>query len=807
MSLAQAPKKTCIGIKTGSAAKDFHYLQYESFYKGFMTDLYASVNETHLDTDDVAAFVKKTWYKNDYWSNHKNMQMICTDSNEGPIPWTEEMRTFKKDGKYRSYESMDNALADSVVDNHRWEQLKTAAKAKHQAAILVKVPQYTSAKGLLGPAKPRPQPSPASAAKGGKAKKAVPVAAASDDEEEEEDDQDPPPPPPPRKRRSSTKGKANPGPVAAVSDDEEEEDDQDPPALSRADIIAKAASPLFPPMAEEKHIKVFKHACRVLAILSPDQHKLQGYIAVPVSEDDDMQLADKVGSCFNTFSQFTMAPAAIADRVKNVFESVSNRELIYDSFQTAMHMRVVKPYEKAPSEHPALNKYSIPYECADVYARCAATVYQARGDKASRKDIETLMPRFQDLLLLQAHIQFLEDLDGFSNYKSVEQKRTRHKIFSCMTAGYPKNEYMARLKNEHEAYIAQGGYVYARNAIMNDIEWKSQLDLYQELLPLWDKKAYTDTRDLIYNGGLLLINQKLDEFARFEEREGRLDDLCAKHSLMGLFQRFQREYSMYVGFSAHFGKKQPEKAHLELLHEPVDMSDEEKLILAVFIAENVSLMPEAKHGMDHYLPYAEELAVHVRKSIPDKIESFDLDTFVMSCDFANCPVRSITDAYVDAVKTVHYNPNGCEGTIFLEKVLQNFDASIASLQARPAAKKGGKQKKVQIPADIAGDDDEGSPPVGESSAPLKRKRGDSRAPSSGQGSPPVGESSAPLKRKRGDSRAPSSGPPDARERLPSCFIVEDNILPEGGRRSRAPSTFLDPSSGLSKVANNGKARK
>jgi len=695
------------------------------------------------------------------------------------------MRTFKLARKYRSYESMDKALADSVADNHRWEQLKTAAKAKHQAAILVKVPQYTSAKGLLGPAKPRPQPSPASAAKGGKAKKAVPVAAASDDDEEEEDDQDPPPPPPPRKRRSSTKGKARPGPVAAVSDDEEEEDDQDPPppatpALSRADIIAKAASPLFPPMAEDKHIKVFKHACRVLAILSPDQHKLQGYIAVPVSEEDDIQLADKVGLDFNAFSQFTMAPAAIADRVKNVFESVSSRELIYESFQTAMHMRVVKPYEKAPSEHPALNKYSIPYECAEVYARCAATVYQAKGDKASRKDIETLLPQFQDLLFLQAHIRFLDDLDGFSKYKSVDEKRTRHKIFSCMAAGYPRDEYTALLKNEHEAYIAQGGYVYARNAIMNDIEWNKQLDLYQEMLPEWDRKAYAVTRDLIYNGGLLLINQQLDEFARFEEREGRLDDLCAKHSLMGLFQRFKREYSMYVGFSAHFGKKQPEKAHLELLHEPVDMSDEEKLILAVFIAENVSLMPEAKHGMDQYLPYAEELVVHVRKSIPDKIESFDLDTFVMSCDFANSPVRSITDAYVDAVKTVHYNPNGCEGTIFLEKVLQNFDASIASLQARPAAKKGGKQKKVQIPADIAGDD---------------------------EGSPPVGESSAPLKRKRGDSRAPSRGPSEARERLPSCFIVEENILPEGGRRSRAPSTFLDPSSGLSKVANLGKARK
>lgn len=774
MSLEKAPK-TCIGVKKGSAAKDFHYLQSVSFYKSFKTDLYKSVNETHLDTDDIADFVKKTWYKMDYWTNYKSMQMLYKDSNEGPVPWTDEMRAFKKAGKYTSYENMDKALSNSLVDNHRWEQLKTAAKAKHEAAILVNVPQYTSTKGLLGPAKPRPQPSPASAAKG----KAVPApVAAETDDDEEADEQDPPPPPPPaRKRRSK---KAVPAPVAAVSDDDEQADDQDPPAtpaLSRTDIIAKVASPLFPPMAEERHIKVFKHACKVLAILSPDQRKLRGYIAVPVSEDDDVQLADKVGLDFNAFSQFTMAPASIADKVKNVYESVSHRELIYDSFQTAMHMRVVKPYEKAPVEHPALNKYSIPFECAEMYARCAATVYQAKGDKASKKDIETLLPQFQDLLYLQTHIQFLDDLEGFPRYKAVEEKRIRHKIFSCMPAGYPRDEYTKLLKKEHEAYITQGGYVYARNAIMNDTEWNRQLDLYQEYLPDWDGKAYAVTRDLIYNGGLLLINQKLDEFARFEEREGKLDDLCAKHGLMGLFQRFQREYSMYVGISAHYDKKQPEKAHPELLHEPVDMSDEEKLILSVFIAENLSLLPEANHGMDQYLAYAEELAVHVRKSIPDKIESFNLDTFVMFCDFANSPVRSITDAYVDAVKTVHYNPNGCEGTIFLEKVLQNFDASIASVQARPAAKKGGKQKKVHIP--VAGNDDEGSPPAGESSAPLKRKRA--------------------------ASRAGSRGPSEARERLPSCFIVEDNILPEGVRRSRGPSTFLDPSSGLSKVANLGKA--
>ncbi len=76
-----------------------------------------------------------------------------------------------------------------------------------------------------------------------------------------------------------------------------------------------------------------------------------------------------------------------------------------------------------------------------------------------------------------------------------------------------------------------------------------------------------------------------------------------------------------------------------------------------------------------------------------------------------------------------------------------------------------------------------------------------------EGSPPVGESSTPLKRKRGDSRAGSRAPSEARERLPLCFIVEDIILPEGGRHSRAPNTFLDPSLGLSKVANLGKARK
>ena len=806
-------KVQCLGPVAGM--DQHNLLNAKSFYNNFRKDLKEWVNATYFDTADVRVHVKDTWDRQDYWGNPRNMQKLFDDSNAGPVPWTDPMRTYLKDNRLSSYEQMKRKFESRELDSNDWEVLKVRALEIQQHAVDTGKPLYSAWKGYIGPAKGKPmalaranspigsaQPDPPAAGAAKKVKPVQPAGGAGAGK--------------PRKSagqniaQPADEGVAPPAALAAAAVAAAQ--GPAPPAAAPAAIVNIVPGHFIPHTVEDRHVEMLQHIGFAFASIDTDKKKIDGYLYVPASDRDAVAEANRQCVAFKTFTQFHAAPLEVHGNVARVFSNTYQREMIYDTYSMGMYNKVILPENLKPTGDRKLDQFAIPYECLEMYAKFAANTYQLQlKDNVCKKDIISAMEKFKSYPEVEMVNDYMFLINDFKSATSIDAKRRRHAQFMKLPAGFPQVEYFEQLKHEHKTYLCAGGYSTRNKAVVTEASFTEMLDLYSELLPDWStRKDYEEKRKLLMSGGQLLDTHQITKFADFEKTHGDFDELFAKHGMQKLFARFETSYTTYRGTKNAFSSPQPPPPEpvQEFLVDAVPLETEEQMRLSVFIADTLEKTQGAKNNAGTYASYAEDLVQKITRCIPKPADEFNLETIVHHYDFSDtgCPV--ITNAYIQALQRSYYRVDKArKGQVLFEAIVQAFDNSIAAArEPRPTIKKGGKRVAIELDQASGGRAASPAPPSGEgrgSPSVSPERAGAAGSPSvpperaGAAGSP----AAAPPKRKRAGSRGGSL----ARE---MAYLREDdmgNIIEDGRGRSRTPRTFYD-GTGHTKLANDGGKR-
>ena len=752
-----------VNYATGNVSQFYACSQNVHFFPTFVTELKASVSKksrNEVREDDLLEFLQENWDKIDCWKKPSNMFKICKNSNEGPCPWTDEMRTFVSTRSIKTYNQAEAGVHKSV-----WEGLK--AKALEMQADAVWKSKPLIKKG----GEKRKSTSSASAPRKSAGKGRASMSVQVDTDEEDDDDAGVGgagpvpanvPRPPPRPAAAPAAAGAAPRPAAA-------------PAPAGAGAAPAAAPPVM--VVTEALIKKLEKPCAVYAVLNKHMTAISGYLAVPLSDSAAVKSADITGSDFETFCKFTNSPSPVSSKIVNAFKS-DEHDALFEGYTACMQNKNIQDFNSTPTGDRVLDPYSIPYECLHTFT----TVVAIRKPNIS-KDMRQLMHDFNKVEKIKAHYDFMEELEEFCAKRTVDQKRERHATFMKMSVGYPQTTYFTELNKEHAWFLNAGGYNSKRLAPMTNDGFMEMFNFYVEVVPNFsaeDQKAYLDARDLIRTGGKHVLDCNVDALKAFETQYGALDELARTKKMPELFKHYEKLYNMY---KASNGQPQPAVPAAPAADGDDDVvqiktfaiEEQEEADLALFIAQEICKLPNASKDVtqDSYYEYVHDIVGTVNRWT-EKRNDFSVDTLLHYYNFSD-----VTDVDVRALYAgVNRGTRPNKGTRFLDFLRIRIDGQIASQKEAARArssKVGRKGKNARF-----------------------ENRGASPQPSSGDG-PPSPEASPPP-RGRASSRAPSRAGSPADNRNSSCVIV--GVVE--GKRARTPSTKYDPATGRAKTPNGGR---